>query len=156
MISFYGRGVYNVVLHPLSGYSGSFSCGLQTVTVILAAHISLLTLARAHFTYHSSTGIYLWLDISCRPSCPLPSLRPWQVMQSRGSAEVSLDCHFNPFSSENRSTCCAIRTLLVGGQVGVGGSCVAESYFIGCKFPSSVCLTASLAVKCCVTQCPAT
>lgn len=134
MISSHGRGVYNLVLQPLSGHSGSFSCGLQTVTVILVAHISSLTLASAHFSYHSRRGIYLRLDISCCSSCPVPPLCPWQVMQSRGSVEVSVDCHLNPFCSENRSTCCAIRTLLVGGQVGVGGSRVAESYFIDCKY----------------------
>lgn len=36
----YGRVIYNVVPRPLSGYSGSYSCGLPTVTVILVAHIS--------------------------------------------------------------------------------------------------------------------
>lgn len=130
MILSCGQSIYNV---SVSDYSGSFSCGLHTVTVILVAHISSVTLASARFSYHSRRGIYLWLDISCCSSCPVPALRPWQVMQSRGSVEVSVDCHLNPFCSENRSTCCAIRTLLLGGQVGGGGSCVAEGYFIGCK-----------------------
>lgn len=51
----------------------------------------------------------------------------------RGSVDVCADCHFNPFGSENRSTCCAIRPLLVWGQVGVRGSCLASSYFVGCR-----------------------
>lgn len=64
------QSIHNVVSRPLSGYRGSYSCGPLTVTVILVAHISSLTLVSAHYSYHSWSHIYLRLHFCCTVPCP--------------------------------------------------------------------------------------